>query len=129
MSHDWIVEGAAVVELTRRYSQVSAHRATVARLTATQVVLDNGNRYRRKNLRRVEGEDGSWTHHEIVRPNDKSALDAMATDLVRRLNLRLDRLTRNRIGMAGVSECLDAIEAACANVRAQIAAWTEEANR
>ncbi|MFI7073529.1 hypothetical protein [Micromonospora sediminicola] len=47
----WVQVGAAVTEHTYSASGGTFTPATISRLTATLIVLDNGNRYRRDTLR------------------------------------------------------------------------------
>jgi hypothetical protein len=71
---EWVTEGARVAEL-RGYAQETASTTTIARLTATQIVLANGHRYNRRTLRRV-GDSGGYGSSRLE-PIESSQVQAV----------------------------------------------------
>jgi len=75
----WIVEGATVaIEDTNQAVEFD----TVARLTATLIVLDSGRRFNRSHLRELASDNGSGVKTNrggrLVEPTRKSVIDRFA---------------------------------------------------
>lgn len=110
MDTDWITVGAKVAEHEQEWSTVHIRFATVERLTTTQIVLDNGNRYHRDGLNAVGGGRGR------LRPlNDPLVRNAVArkelSDLVQFVH------EANRSAPATVDAVLSALDAIEEGVR------------
>lgn len=98
---------------------------TVERLTATQVVLASGNRYLRKNGRRV----GATTYdtNELLPVNHPRVRDARMRGWIRHLRSKVDELCKDpKGGEAEALTVLHEVEKAVAAVRARIAALARE---
>lgn len=125
--HPWITEGARVAEYKRNYStNDSVTFTTIERLTATQIVLANGAKYRRDRLTPVGEKRDAWSGGtELKRADDPSVRDVL-------VRVRLDRMfssineVRRKTGFqdsAGkVLEALAAVEQVVADTRRAIEA-------
>lgn len=108
---DWIREGARVAEYYIGNNS-SAALAVIDRITETQIVLDNGNRYRRDNLRKVGENRNAWSGFTKLLPVDDSQVrDALATCRLDALLRKLSKLPRASIYTeVDVLTALDSIE-------------------
>lgn len=118
---DWAV-GDTAAELSGRSYESSARLTTVARITATQIVLSSGGRYRREDGREV-GRRSTWeTATDLCRPNDPRVVQARVTAATRRLLSGIDQARRaNRLST--VDECnqlVDVVEQLLAQARRKI---------
>lgn len=72
---DWIAEGAKVALYRfRAWGPADVRYTTVAKLTRTQIVLDNGDRYRRDNLHAV---GGSYSSPSLLPADDPKVTEAL----------------------------------------------------
>ena len=92
---DWVTVGARVAEYTNS-SPDSVRLATVARVTASQVVLDNGSRYRRKDGREVgDSARGPWACRTDLRPLDDSQVrQARVRQVVAAVEAKVERIVK-----------------------------------
>lgn len=69
---EWLssLKGGEQVVIEGGFSSGSLSVAKVARITATQIILDSGDRFRRENGRRVgeKTSGGTWSHTSLSRP-------------------------------------------------------------
>lgn len=113
----WITEGVTVAEYGYRDRTAQASFTTVERLTATQIVCANGNRYRRDSGLLVGAGRG-----ELRPVDDRSVRDAVALATIERLRYPLDRLFRDLQGNeAAMLAILDRVDQLVAEARAMIA--------
>jgi hypothetical protein len=111
---DWIHEGANVAEYNSRGYNITFALATIERLTTTQIVLDNGNRYRRDTLTVV----GDRYSNVLLPVNDQRVIDARARAELSEVETVVHRMTRGFTGGAeAVLAALDEIERAVAAAR------------
>ena len=112
---DWIAEGVPVAEYDGQYMDDHVTFTSVARLTATQIVCDNGNRYRRDNLRQVSG------RMELRHPADPRVRNCVARRTLSSLRYNIDRMCKDHDGrLAEVLATLDEIEEAVRTARVSI---------
>ena len=123
----WIAEGAQVAEYdTGGFDRGSVTFATVAKLTATQVVLDNGNRYRRRDLRSVK-QRTSWSGYvELRAVDDQPVRDAVARRAIAGLSHRLEKCRKESITTSRALEILNDIEARIRKIRSALEGGTDE---
>lgn len=119
---DWIVPGAQVAQ----YVSVGDHvtLTTVERLTATQIVLANGSRYRKGYYRREVGDKDGWRRRQLLPITDERVRRALASGAMSNLVSELDKLLRVRSTtatpadlLAKLDEAADRIAAARATVQ------------
>lgn len=109
----WIVEGATVAEYDLRYRENRASFTTIERLTATQIVCANGNRYRRDTLTQVGGGRG-----ELRRTDDPGVRNSVAGKTLSHLRFEVDNLCKDHRGGAdAVLATLEQIEKAVREAR------------
>lgn len=120
----WITTGAPVAVIGSRRNRVDF--TTITRLTATQVILSDGSRWRRPDDRtanphelRPVGHTSDWWTPRLRRADDPEAQAIAATNAVNDLRGRLDRLTADFGNNTTGSE---AIIAAAHAVLAEVAA-------
>lgn len=118
---DWIVEGAEVAEYNSRgYSGGTVRLTTIARLTATQIVLANGNRYNRERRRPVG--DSSYGK-ELLPAGDERVLETLSRDQFTEMSRTVEDILRAvRNGKKARLDALNEIETAVAEARAVIEA-------
>ncbi len=92
MSQDWIQVGARVVEYNSASFTASVRFAVIERLTATQIVLDNGRRYSRARLRLVGDPYGT----ELENVTSKRVRAAYTDAVVRNALYEISSITRNK---------------------------------
>ena len=102
MDTDWITEGARVAEYDRGHYGATARLTTVERFTATQIVLANGNRYRRDTLRRVGDHYGS----ELLAVDDRRVVDTLVLERLRSAFYEIGKLLRSVSVRGGVEAAL-----------------------
>ncbi|WP_433460662.1 hypothetical protein [Micromonospora sp. CA-248212] len=120
---DWIREGATVVEYSHQFNAPDGiTRAKVAKLTKTQIVLDNERRYRRNDLRLVGQVHNYSGYNELVPPNDPRIRDVIAERKLRALVHRIEQIPRTAYGKGadGVLAALDEMEKGIRATRAAI---------
>jgi hypothetical protein len=118
---DWIREGAHVAEYNRRGLGFASYtEAVIARVTATQIVLDNGGKYRIKDLRQVGA--GFYRYPELVPLTDRRVRDAQASSAVNALRHQIDDLWKQSEARTVDSavERLAEVEALVAEARAVV---------
>ena len=121
---DWITEGAAVAEYTQHTVTAHVVLTTIERLTQTQVVLANGNRYNRRTLRQVGA--GSWDRTELMPAGAREVRNSLAGKHLSHVAQRVHELAKgNRGGVDAVLSVLDQIEQAAQRARAAITAGAE----
>jgi hypothetical protein len=115
---DWIHEGAKVALLRGRHPSIRVTRTTVVRMTATQIVLANGDRYRRDTLREV----GKGYDSPDLLPADHPKVVAVIRGIRLRDAIHAVRDAAEKLRFdadpAAAIDGLDAIEAAVAAARA-----------
>lgn len=112
----WAVEGAAVAEYRRTGIDGHVNLTTVERLTATQIVLANGNRYRRDNGQLV-GDNRTC----LLPLTDSTVRDNIAVQALSRVRHAVWELGKDHSGgEAVVMAKLDQIEQLVAQARAVI---------
>lgn len=105
---DWIVPGAQVAQYTRDTVTLT----TVERLTATQIVLANGCRYRKDYLRREVGDKDAWRSRQLLPATDGRVRRALAGNALGNLVHDLDRLLRLRSSTATPADLLALLDQA-----------------
>ncbi len=123
---DWIREGQPAVEYRTNYNGPDGTTpATIAKLTKTQIVLSNGERYRRSDLHKV-GEGHSYSGHtKLVPPTDPRIRDVKARRTLRKLTTALETIAGSGL-TAGEADVLAAIDRMERTVRAARQAITGE---
>lgn len=91
MNTDWIVEGAKVAEFSWHGSRSRVALTTIERLTKTQIVLANGNRYNRDRLRMV---GDNVYRKELMPADDQRVRDVIAAEAVGRFAFAVHDLLR-----------------------------------
>jgi hypothetical protein len=120
---DWVAVGAKVAEYyTGRYNRSSVKFSSVAKLTATQIVLENGNRYRRSNLTQLGEDRDSWSGSTELRRADDGRVRAAIADAAMRNLIRKIELMGGRMDVAKALETLDRIDELVSTARARITA-------
>jgi hypothetical protein len=114
MDADWVTEGAHVAEYHWRSYEPTVTLTTAERLTATQIVLANGHRYRRDTLRPVGNHHGG---SELLSAGEPRVRDALARAQLRSVSNKVGNLMRNHKGgvdavLATLNEITEAVEAA-----------------
>lgn len=123
--HQWIVEGARVAEYKHNYStNDSITLTTIERLTATQIVLANGNKYRRDRLTPVGEKRDAWSGRTELKPADDLAVrDVLIRVRLTRMFSNIDEI-RKKTGFQDSSgkvlETLAAVEQVVADTRRAI---------
>lgn len=94
---DWITVNGKVAVRIYGYTgrAIRFDIRTVQRLTATQIVLSDGRRFRRSNLNAVGSQDA-----DLLSPSDPRVLDGLAKEQVERLHLKLNGLLKDFDGDA-----------------------------
>lgn len=119
MANDWIQVGARVAEYTYGGANAHVRFATIGRLTATQVVLDNGERYNRTTLHRVGGDRSGWGSRTVLEdPAADRVKTAYAAKVVSDTLYRISVITRRDVRGVAV---LDEIDRLVARARSLIA--------
>jgi hypothetical protein len=120
---EWIREGAKVALCKAGWSAPIIRFATIAKLTATQIVLDNGDRYRRDDLRKVGG-DG-YNDPSLVSVDDPRVKDGVARrrrrNAIHAVKVAAGGLSADHDAEAALA-ALDAIEDAIAKARTELTA-------
>lgn len=123
----WLVEGARVAVLTLDGNEPAAYQLrTVARLTAAQAVLDDGGRWRLKDLRPVgySGRTGWERYSHLLAPTtDLRILTLRVSARLRSLGRVIEPwLTgkRTHTDVPGALALLDQVEQAVADTRGRI---------
>lgn len=113
---DWIYEGAEVAQ----YISVGdvTTLTTVERLTATQIVLANGRRYRKDYLRREVGDKDAWRTRVLLPVTDQRVRRALARGTMSELVHDLDQLLRVRSQTATPAELLAKLDEAAERITA-----------
>jgi hypothetical protein len=116
----WIAEGARVAEYTQYAIDAHVTLTTIERLTATQIVLANGNRYNREKLRPVGGSGRT----ELLPATDSQVLGVLARRQIKLVGHVVHELTRNGAGrrVEEALSILDQIQVAVDEARRAIAA-------
>lgn len=115
LSTDWIREGAQVAELHDGYDK-RVTLTTIAKLTKTQIVLTNENRYNRATQKAIGKSRLQLLPAEALlvrRVRDRTAYQSMAMTIE-----RIDLDVRNE--RTNIYDALDAIEQAVREARAAI---------
>lgn len=117
---DWIQPGVKVAEFNHRGFEPNIIAiTTIERLTPTQIVLTNGNRYNRAKLTRVG--DDPYRSPKLVSTDDQSVRDAQARRALRKVTNTAHDLGRVvRGGEDAVLVALDEIEQAVRAARQAI---------
>lgn len=118
---DWIAADARVAELvpSRSGGASGVHPATIARVTATQIHLDNGNRYNRKTLNPAgKGNSGAggYPGTKLVPISDPDVQRSLALKELDRVSMTASRAHRK--GAADVADVLAALDEIAQAVRA-----------
>lgn len=118
---EWIKPGADVFEATTtRFGGVNyrLQRATVERITKTQIVLDNGNRYRVETLKKIEPRDSAriWSPTPSLKdpasPEMHSELELHKTEKLRTAALdAMDAVRKNTAGVESINQAVFALMA------------------
>ncbi len=115
-STGWVREGVQVAEFYQHWSNARATIATVERLTATQIILDNGNRYRRDN-----GKGVGDRREELLPVDDYRVRNCIAAGVLSSLRHRVDEACKDHNGsVAAVLATLDEIARLVAEARAKV---------
>jgi hypothetical protein len=122
---DWVREGAAVAEVIASNNRGASgvYLATIKRLTATQIHLDNGNRYNRQTLAPIKGNTGTGAAPRVSlrSGDDPDVLRSRALKLLDQVSMTASRAHRNgALNVADVLTALDEIERAVAAARQAI---------
>lgn len=126
----WLVEGAQIAMLTTDSGKPAGYQVrTVARFTTTQVVLDDGGKWRLKDLRPVGEDRSTWstTDHELAALDDPRVTQVRVLVRLRNLGRVVQPwLTgdRTRTDVAGALELLALVKQAVADTEARITALT-----
>ena len=102
------------------YGYVQIHHTTVDRLTATQIVMKNGTRFRRENGRKV-GSD--WQGTRLLDPKGSEVREAILAQEVQGFGPALDQWDKQRRQVRtldGWAICLSQLEALIASARRRI---------
>lgn len=124
---DWIYEGAEVAQYVSVGDMVTLTH--VERLTATQIVLANGSRYRKDYLRRTVGDKDVWRTWELLPRSDTRVRRALASSTMSTLVRDLDGLLRVRDRSAGTADLLAKLDEAADRItdaRAAVEKLTKE---
>lgn len=124
----WLVEGGEVaVYITDTVAPPAVKRRTIARLTATQIVLDDDTRWRRKDRGPVGRQGGVWAtrSEELLAFDDPKVVNARAGIVLRNLGRAVVPWLsgpRTVTDVAGALHLLTLVERAVADARKHIAA-------
>ena len=113
-NRDWIVPGAQVAQYSA--SDRLANLTTIEKLTATQIVLANGCRYRRDTLMEI-GQD-RWRRFELLPANHRRVRQVLASEEVSSLTHLLAELLRVRSASATPADMLAMLDQAAEKITA-----------
>lgn len=126
---NWITEGATVCEYRPRFHDTDwIKKATIAKLTKTQIVLDNGERFNRQTLMRLGEEGGGWHagRTELKAVDDPAVVAVRAarvwSNLVHNITETERKRDSKRLSHGRVLELLDELEQSVAAARASVEA-------
>lgn len=127
-NRDWIREGAKVAVLFTGRMSTGVRIDTIARLTATQIILADRGRFRRDTLRAVGEASQTWSteHSELRRTDDPDVIDARAAIRVRNLEAAIGPRLK---GVKTLAEALDVLDEVVGNIeeaRRRIAALSPQ---
>lgn len=120
----WITEGARIAVHSRGHFQRRVRFATIARLTKTQIVLDDGERFNRETLRPVGDKSITWRTEttELLPLDDPQVRDTRALNQLASLRSKVDARCKDFRGDADeVLAALTEIEALVRSARERIA--------
>jgi hypothetical protein len=93
---DWPEVGMLVAEYRTGSGSDWVGFSVIDRLTATQIVLSNGERYNRTTLRKVGGADkGSWHYDTLERGDSPRVMRTVTAQIVSDTLYRISAITRN----------------------------------
>lgn len=122
MSTKWIEVGSRVAEYTSG-NPSSVEFSTVTALTATQIVVGGGRRYRRKDGGLVGESRHSWAGNtELLPPDDEAVVRQASRQILTRILGTVRDITKEaKPGVDGAEQALVGIEEACLSARAALA--------
>lgn len=122
VDQSWITEGGkTAVYDTGGYGGARVRYATITRITATQIVLDDGARYRRDSLRAVGERRTSFGGHTELRPvDDDRVRDVAAREWVQATVRRVAEAGADRSTVSGALAFLDEVERLVTQARSAI---------
>jgi hypothetical protein len=88
----WIVEGAEVAKVTSHGVRATVMVVTIERITATQVVLSSGERYRRDTLRPV-GKTDRGPYRELLPITHPKVINARVVGIAQAAKRNIDDLS------------------------------------
>lgn len=119
----WIREGATVAVIDGRYNTITFE--TIERLTATQIALTDGRKYRRRPVR-AELRPGHRTPTRLADPEARAVVDAYARQQLRDFVSAASRVTEGCVaaihgmGAAEVREELNRLAALLNDARKEV---------
>jgi hypothetical protein len=119
MANEWIQVGARVAEYTDGRVDGTVTLATIDRLTATQVVLSNGNKYNRATLRQVGANRSGWRTPTLEDVASERVRAVRTATVVRNVLYDISIITRD--GKTRGVAVLDEIDRLVAAARDKIA--------